>query len=68
VVAELNPDLPNLTVSEAVTRMDLVNAPVSLFRNFSNGELNRIYRRLDGNIGRVDPELDPTRRMPHSEA
>jgi hypothetical protein len=68
MVAEMNPHLPNLTVSEAVTRMDLVNTSVLLFRNCLHSELNCIFRRLDGNIGRVDPELDPTRRMPHSEA
>ena len=62
VVAEMSTDLPNLTVSEAVMRMDLANAPVLLFRNRSHGELNIVYRRLDGNIGWIDPELDPTRR------
>ena len=61
VVAEMSTDVPNLTVSEAVMRMDLANAPVLLFRNRSHGELNIVYRRLDGNIGWIDPELDPTR-------
>jgi ribosomal subunit interface protein len=68
VVAEMSADLPNLTVSEAVMRMDLASAPVLLFRNRAHGELNLVYRRLDGNIGWVDPELDPTRRIPRSEA
>ncbi|HEX4184721.1 MAG TPA: ribosome-associated translation inhibitor RaiA [Stellaceae bacterium] len=68
VVAEMSADLPNLTVSEAVMRMDLANTPVLLFRNRAHGELNLVYRRLDGNIGWVDPELDPTRRIPRSEA
>ena len=68
VVAEMSADLPNLTVSEAVMRMDLANASVLLFRNRAHGELNLVYRRLDGNIGWVDPELDPTRRIPRSEA
>ena len=68
VVAEMSADLPNLTVSEAVMRMDLANAPVLLFRNRAHGELNLVYRRLDGNIGWVDPELDPSRRIRHSEA
>ncbi len=68
VVAEMSTDLPNLTVSEAVMRMDLANAPVLLFRNRSHGELNLVYRRMDGNIGWIDPELDPTRRVRHREA
>ena len=65
VVAEMSTDVPSLTVGEAVTRMDLANAPVLLFRNRSHGELNIVYRRLDGNIGWIDPELDPARRLPH---
>jgi len=68
VVAEMSTDLPSLTVSEAVMRMDLANAPVLLFRNRSHGELNLVYRRSDGNIGWIDPELDPTRRVRHREA
>ena len=66
VVAEMSTDVPSLTVGEAVTRMDLANAPVLLFRNRSHGELNIVYRRLDGNIGWIDPELDPT-RLRHGE-
>ena len=68
VVAEMRTDLPNLTVSEAVMRMDLADAPVLLFRNRAHGELNIVYRRPDGNIGWIDPELDPPRRMGHGEA
>jgi len=63
VVAEMSTDLPNLTVGEAVMRMDLADAAVLLFRNRSHGELNLVYRRPDGNIGWIDPELDPARRM-----
>ena len=59
MIAEMSTDLPDLTVSEAVMRMDLANAPVLLFRNRSHGELNLVYRRMDGNIGWIDPELDP---------
>ena len=65
VVAEMSTDLPSLTVGEAVMRMDLADAAVLLFRNRSHGELNIVYRRLDGNIGWIDPELDPTRRLRH---
>ena len=68
VIAEMSTDLPSLTVSEAVMRMDLANAQVLLFRNSSHGELNLVYRRSDGNIGWIDPELDPTRRVRHREA
>ena len=62
VVAETTTELPRLTVGEAVMRMDLADAPVLLFRNRSHGELNLIYRRADGNIGWIDPGLDPVLR------
>jgi ribosomal subunit interface protein len=61
VVAEMITELPSLTVSEAVMRMDLADAPVLLFRNRA-GEINAIYRRADGNIGWIDPELEPIMR------
>jgi ribosomal subunit interface protein len=62
VVAEMMTELPSLTVSEAVMRMDLAEAPVLLFRNRS-GAINAVYRRSDGNIGWIDPELDPAMRV-----
>jgi hypothetical protein len=63
VIAEISTELPRLTVGEAVMRLDLANAPVLLFRNWAHGELNLVYRRTDGNIGWVDPVLDPARRQ-----
>jgi ribosomal subunit interface protein len=62
VIAEMSMELPRLTVGEAVMRMDLADATVLLFRNRSHGELNLVYRRADGNIGWIDPELDPARQ------
>jgi ribosomal subunit interface protein len=62
VIAEISTELPHLTVGEAAMRLDLADAPVLLFRNRSHGELNLVYRRPDGNIGWIDPELDPTRQ------
>ena len=62
VIAEMSTDLPSLTVGEAAMRMDLAEAPVLLFRNRSHGELNLVYRRADGNIGWIDPELNASRR------
>lgn len=62
VIAEMSTELPSLTVGEAAMRMDLADAPVLLFRNRSHGELNLVYRRTDGNIGWIDPKLDPLRR------
>ena len=61
VIAEMSTELPRLTVGEAVMRMDLADAPVLLFRNRSHGELNVVYRRGDGNVGWIDPALEPGR-------
>jgi ribosomal subunit interface protein len=66
VIAEMSTELPMLTVGEAAMRMDLAEASVLLFRNRSHGELNLVYRRTDGNIGWIDPELDPARRTRRS--
>ena len=55
VVAEMATEIPSLTVSEAVMRMDLAELPALMFRNSSHSGLNMIYRRPDGNIGWIDP-------------
>ncbi|MBL8709965.1 MAG: ribosome-associated translation inhibitor RaiA [Rhodospirillaceae bacterium] len=57
VVAEMQTDIPSLTVGEAVMRLDLANGQAMMFLNRAHGGLNMIYRRNDGNIGWVDPRL-----------
>jgi len=32
---------------------------VLMFRNCATGELNVVYRRVDGNIGWIDPAQQP---------
>lgn len=56
VIAEMAAEIPSLTVSEAVMRLDLAEAPALLFRNRAHGGLNMLYRRPDGNLGWVDPK------------
>ncbi len=55
VIAEAPAEIARLSVSDAVMRMDLADQPVLMFRNSTNGELNVVYRRSDGNIGWIDP-------------
>ena len=55
IIAEMPTHIATLTVSEAVMRMDLADAPVMMFRNRANDALNVVYRRADGNIGWIDP-------------
>ncbi|MCA8909509.1 MAG: ribosome-associated translation inhibitor RaiA [Rhodospirillaceae bacterium] len=59
VVAEMTMDIAELTVSQAVMRLDLADIPALMFRNRAHGRLNMVYRRKDGNIGWVDPQLVP---------
>ncbi|HYG91689.1 MAG TPA: ribosome-associated translation inhibitor RaiA [Azospirillum sp.] len=58
VVADMQMHIDTLTVSEAVMRMELAEAPALMFRNRGNGGLNMVYRRADGNVGWVDPALE----------
>jgi|SRR3954454_21358280 ribosomal subunit interface protein len=57
IVAEMAVEIPSLTVGEAVMRMDLADVPSFIFRNRAHGGLNVVYRRRDGHIGWVDPDL-----------
>lgn len=56
VIAEKPTSVDRLTVSQAVMKMDLQDLPALMFYNASNGRLNVVYRRADGNISWVDPE------------
>ncbi len=55
VIAELVSEIPTLSVSEAVMRLDLADEGAIMFRNLAHGGLNMVYRRADGNVGWVDP-------------
>jgi ribosomal subunit interface protein len=57
VIAEMEMDIPTLTVGEAVMRLDLAETQAMMFHNRAHGGLNMVYRRNDGNIGWVDPAL-----------
>lgn len=57
IVAEKVTQLDSLTVGEAVMRMDLADLPALMFFNSGNGRLNVVYRRADGNISWLDPQL-----------
>jgi ribosomal subunit interface protein len=57
VIAESEKLLQEFSVSAAVLELDLTGAPVLVFRHATNGRVNVIYRRLDGNIGWVDPTV-----------
>lgn len=55
IIAEMEAQIPSLSVGEAVMQMELAGAPVLVFRNEAKSGLNVVYRRDDGNIGWIDP-------------
>jgi len=57
IIAEMQTEIPTLTVGEAVMRMDLSDLKAMMFVNSAHGGLNMVYRRNDGNVGWVDPRL-----------
>lgn len=58
IIAEAVTRIERLSVSEAVMRMDLADQTAYMFRNAKNGQLNVIYRRHDGHIGWIDPQVE----------
>jgi ribosomal subunit interface protein len=62
VIAEMRTSIPQLSVSEAAMRLDLADLPALMFRNSAHGNLSLVYRRRDGNVGWVDPDLSAQTR------
>jgi hypothetical protein len=54
-IAEKGTNIENLTVSEAIMKMDLAHLPALMFINKLNNRINMVYHRHDGNISWVDP-------------
>lgn len=54
VIAESPTSIEELTVSEAVMRLDLLQAPALMFRNRASRAMNVVYRRADGHVGWID--------------
>ena len=68
VIAEMTTNIPTLTVSEAVMRLDLAHQNAFLFRSAKHGGINMVYRRNDGNIGWVDAGQPTAAEKPASKA
>ena len=64
VVAEMTTEILTLSVGEAVMRLDLGDQPALMFRHAGHGGLNLVYRRPDGNIGWIDPQLNAAMPAP----
>lgn len=55
VIAELSYDVEQLTVEQAVMRLELSGENALMFRNGQHAGLNMVYLRSNGTIGWVDP-------------
>jgi ribosomal subunit interface protein len=55
IIAESTTTLKRLSVSEAVMELDMTGSPVVMFRHAVHGRINIVYRRVDGNVGWIDP-------------
>ena len=55
IIAESTTRLKQLSVSDAVTELDMTGAPVIVFRHAVHGGINIVYRRVDGHFGWIDP-------------
>jgi ribosomal subunit interface protein len=55
IIAESTTTMKQLSVSDAVTELDLTGAPVLVFRHAAHGGINIVYRRADGHFGWIDP-------------
>jgi hypothetical protein len=62
VVSEGTTQMRKLSVGEAVMQLDLMEAPALVFLNAAHGGLNVVYRRPDGNIGWIDPNIELNKR------
>jgi len=57
IIAETTTTMRRLSVSEAVTELDMTGVPVIVFRHAGHGRVNLVYRRADGHIGWIDPPI-----------
>ena len=55
IIAEDTTQIQELTVGEAVMKLDISDTAFLIFKNAGHGGLNLVYRRGDGNIGWLDP-------------
>lgn len=58
IIAEKPSNIENLSVKDAVMRMDLLNLPALLFINDCSRKINLVYYRKDGNISWIDTKIN----------
>ena len=59
IIAETSHEIAQLSVGEAVMKLDLSDSHFVLFKKDESGQVNIVYRRNDGNVGWIDPGNTP---------
>lgn len=57
IIEEKETEIEELTVAEALMKMDLINLPAYMFINKENGQVNVVYKRNDGNVTWINPRI-----------
>jgi ribosomal subunit interface protein len=57
VISEKTTEIEELSVEEAIMKMDLADLPALVFINKNNKKINVVYHRRDGNISWIDPSV-----------
>jgi ribosomal subunit interface protein len=57
IVAEKTTEIEELTVNQAIMKMDLAGLPALVFINQNNKRINVVYVRKDGNVSWIDPKI-----------
>jgi len=57
IIAEITTRVMSLSLNQAIMHLDLSEQQLLMFKNSTNGQINVVFRRPDGNIGWMDPSL-----------
>jgi ribosomal subunit interface protein len=57
IIGEKTTKIEELTLNQAIMKMDLANLPALVFINKQNKRLNVVYHRKDGNISWIDANV-----------
>jgi len=58
VIAEQPGSVKTMTPGMAALELGLADTGVVIFKNAKHGQINVVFKRSDGNIGWIDPQLD----------
>lgn len=54
IIAETTINIPQLSISDAIMKMDLEGVPAVAFKNLKTSRTNVVYYRTDGNVAWID--------------